>query len=355
MEKVKKLTVKLDVWKMKNAAAANIIVLTKIIQGGNVMLTRRKNALKCYRHEKPESIVNFYRDFDVWETIGERYLGEGRGKDWFGVEWIRMDAMRSMTEVPGQKKIESFENWREKVKMPDIASAYNWEAEAEKAMKSWDRTNKASYCMFLHGPFERLMLLMGFENMMYAFYDNPDEIKEFFKEMTEHKIKYLDILDQYFDFDIITFHDDWGSNQNMFLPPEMWEEFIRPYIKTICDYTHELGMFFEIHSDGYMQPLVEHLVEIGVDAVDPLQSCNDVQYLKDNFGKEIVLSGGFDSTGVLERPGATEAEIRAEIRRCIDAYGKDGNYVTMYPIIDPLVEAIVSDEIERYGKNYYLK
>lgn len=140
----------------------------------------------------------------------------------------------------------------------------------------------------------------------------------------------------------------------MFLLPDMWEEFISPYIKTLCDYTHELGMFFEIHSDGYMQPLVKHLVDIGVDAVEPLQSCNDVQYLKDTYGSQIVLSGGFDSAGVLERPGAAEEEIRAEIRRCIDAYDKGGNYVTMYPIIDPKVEAIVSDEIDRYGKNYYM-
>ena len=44
------------------------------------MLTRRENAFRCYRHEMPESIVNFYRDFDVWETIGERYLGEGTRK-----------------------------------------------------------------------------------------------------------------------------------------------------------------------------------------------------------------------------------------------------------------------------------
>ena len=135
---------------------------------------------------------------------------------------------------------------------------------------------------------------------------------------------------------MITFHDDWRSSQNIFLLPDMWEEFISPYIKTLCDYTHELGMFF------------------GVDAVEPLQSCNDVQYLKDTYGSQIVLSGGFDSAGVLERPGAAEEEIRAEIRRCIDAYDKGGNYVTMYPIIDPKVEAIVSDEIDRYGKNYYM-
>ena len=88
------------------------------------------------------------------------------------------------------------------------------------------------------------MSLMGFENAIFAFMDTPDEVHELFEAITEHKCRYLEILKTYFNFDIIAFHDDWGNNKNMFFSPDMWREFIKPYIQKVIDKTHELGNIF---------------------------------------------------------------------------------------------------------------
>ena len=58
---------------------------------------------------------------------------------------------------------------------------------------------------------------------------------------------------------------------------------------------------------------------------------------------------------MLERPGATEEEIRAEVRRTIDVMAPGGNFSTAIPIIDPKVIEIFSDEVSKYGKDYYKK
>lgn len=315
-------------------------------------MTPRENGLLAYQHKIPESVPNFFTDFDIWDSFGERYFGEGTGDDWFGVNWTAVPEMHSQTETPGQEEVEDLENWQDKIKLPDLDS-YDWEAIAAEATKNWDRENRLSFCMLLNGPFERMMSLMGFENAMYAFYDNPDEVHELFEAITEHKCRYLEILKKYFRFDIIAFHDDWGNNQNMFFPMDMWKEFIKPYIKKVIDKTHELGMIFEMHSCGYIKPTVEHLVEMGADAIDPLQYCNDVEELKEKYGGRILLNGGFHSQDVLEKPGATEEEIRAEVRRNIDALAPGGDFGSMCPIIDNNVAAIVADEIAKYGKDYY--
>lgn len=315
-------------------------------------MTPRENMLAAYRHETPEWVPNGFTDYDMWFSMGERYFGEGTGDDWFGVNWTHTPELNSQTETPGMIVAEDLEDWKEKITIPDL-EAYDWAAIAAEETKGWDRENRMSLCMFLEGPFERLMSLMGFENAVCAFYDTPDEIHEFFQALTEYKCKYLKIMKEYFGFDVIAYHDDWGNNQNMFFSMDMWREFIKPYIQKVIDCTHELGMIFEMHSCGYIKPTIPELVEMGIDAIQPLQYCNNVGEVKAEFGKKILLSGGFNTQGVLERPGASEEEIRAEVRRTIDSLAIDSGYCANVPIIDGKVFEIVSDEITKYGKDFY--
>ncbi|MCU6761125.1 methylcobalamin:coenzyme M methyltransferase [uncultured Roseburia sp.] len=315
-------------------------------------MTPRENLIRTYEHKLPAYVPNAFTDYDVWFAYGERYFGEGTGKDWFGVEWTYTPQLNSQTVTPGQEELEDLENWKEHITFPDLSS-YDWETIALEGTKNWDRTNRMSLCMFLNGPFERLMTLMGFENALCAFLETPDEVHEFFQALTEYKCEYLDILKKYFNFDIIVYHDDWGNNGNMFFSMDMWKEFLMPYIQKVIDHTHKLGMIFEMHSCGYIEPAIPYLAEMGIDALQPLQFCNDVATIKEKFGSKIVLNGAFDTQGVLERPGASEEEIRREVRRTIDVMAPGGNFSTAVPIIDPRVTAIVSDEIDHYGKAFY--
>ena len=317
-------------------------------------MTARENLLRAYRHEKPEWVPNGFTDLDIWDSFGERYFGEGSGDDWFGVNWTYTPELHSQTETPGQEEIDDLENWREKIQFPDL-EAYDWTQIAEEATANWDRTNRVSLCMLLNGPFERMMSLMGFENALCAFYEYPDEVHELFEAITEHKCKYIKILKKYFDFDIIAFHDDWGNNKNMFFSMDMWREFIKPCIQKVIDCTHEQGMIFEMHSCGYIKPTVGELVEMGIDSIQPLQYCNEVEDLKELYGDKILLSGGFNTQEVLERPGAAEDEIRMEVRRTLDTLAPQGGYCALVPIINDKVRNIVVNEVEKYGKSFYNK
>lgn len=317
-------------------------------------MTPRENLLLTYQHKLPESVPNGFTDYDVWFSYGERYFGKGTGKDWFGIDWTWTPELYSQTVTPGQKELEDLENWKEEIHFPDLES-FDWSTIASEATKNWDRKNHLSLCMFLNGPFERLMTIMGFENALCAFLETPDELHEFFQALTDYKCKYLKIMKKYFNFDVIAFHDDWGSNTNMFFSLDMWKEFLMPYISQIITCTHELDMLFEMHSCGYIAPVIPYLIDMGIDALQPLQYCNPVAEIKEKYGSKIVLNGGFNTQGVLERPGASEQEIRAEVRRTIDLMAPGGNFSTAIPIINPDVIKIFSDEVSRYGKNYYKK
>ena len=315
-------------------------------------MNARENMLRAYRHEVPEYVPNGFTDLDIMDSFGDRYFGEGTGDDWFGVNWTYTPELHSQTETPGQELVEDLEGWQEKIKMPDL-SAYDWETLAAKTTAGWDRENKVSLCMLLNGPFERMMSLMGFENALCAFYETPDEVKEFFAAVTEHKCRYIHILKKYYDLDIIAFHDDWGNNQNMFFSMEMWREFIKPCIQKVIDAVHAEGMIFEMHSCGYIRPTIPELVEMGIDSIQPLQYCNRAEEIKEQFGDRILLSGGFNTQEILERPQATPEEIRQEVRRTIDSLAANGGYCALVPIIDDRVREIVIDEVARYGKDFY--
>ena len=76
-------------------------------------MTPRENALLAYRHQPHPSVPNFFTDFDIWDSFGERYFGPGEGKDWFGVSWTHVPEMNSQTETPGQELLEDLEHWRD--------------------------------------------------------------------------------------------------------------------------------------------------------------------------------------------------------------------------------------------------
>jgi uroporphyrinogen decarboxylase len=92
---------------------------------------------------------------------------------------------------------------------------------------------------------------------------------------------------------------------------------------------------------------------MGADIWNPCQPCNDLADLKRRFGGRIAFGGGIDSQFVLNRPGVTTTEVRAEVRRRIDELPAGGGYIAApshnVPV-DPAIVAAMQDEIATYGR-----
>ena len=84
---------------------------------------------------------------------------------------------------------------------------------------------------------------------------------------------------------------------------------------------------------------------------------NDLKKIKETYGDKLIFAGAVD-TQVTDRPGATEEEIRAEVRRVIDTLGKGGGLMAsssvMFSIV-PKVDGIIDDEGKKYGNYATLK
>ena len=78
-------------------------------------------------------------------------------------------------------------------------------------MADIDRENKMLYTSSLSGFFERMHMLMGFENALCSLLTNPNETKEFLDAMTEFKCIELTKIKEYYNPAVLNFHDDYGT------------------------------------------------------------------------------------------------------------------------------------------------
>lgn len=289
-------------------------------------MTKREQLLEVYKHKNTGYVPCFFTDFDFSkpEAINER--PEQGGLDWFGVEWEFVPAVMAPMVKPGTQRLTDITKWREELVFPDL-DAVDWEAEAAKETANWDRENKISFMMLINGIFERTHALMGFEDALCAMYEEPEEYHALVDAITDYKVKVIEIIGTYFKPDVLSFHDDFGANDRMMMSVDLWREFFKEPLRRVIEAAHAQGIIYEHHSCGYIEPIFDELVELGIDAIDPLQITNPVRELKDKYQDRVTFVGGYNNQDVFDKPGVTEDEIRAEVVRTMEELAPGGSFV----------------------------
>lgn len=271
------------------------------------------------------------------------------GTDWFGCAWEYMEAAGAPAPDCSQHVLDDICDWREVVEFPDL-DAWDWERAAKlDGVDGVDRDESLVDVVVLIGLWERLHVLMGFEEALCALLEEPEEVGAFFDAMVEHKIKLIEKLAEHYQPDAITFHDDWGTQTGPFFSPETWRELIKPRQKRIIDAAHEHGIAFIQHSCGKYDDIIPDLPEIGVDVLQCMdindigaalvQTGDAMSYLVSVHSQEFFSD---DSAGVLTPDG-----VREKVRREFREWGASGRYA---PFIFPPAtwyEEIVLEEYER--------
>lgn len=289
-------------------------------------MTKREQLLEVYRHKNIGYVPCFFTDFDFSKPAAINERPEQGGLDWFGVEWEFVPAALAPMVKPGTQRLTDITKWREELVFPDL-DAVDWAAAAAEETAKWDRENKISYLMLINGIFERTHALMGFEDAMCAMYEEPEEYQALVEAITEYKLKVIDIIGTYYKPDVLCFHDDFGTNDSLMMSVEMWRKFFKEPLRRVIRRAHEHGIIYEHHSCGYIAPIFDELVELGIDAIDPLQPSNPVRELKDRYQDRVTFVGGFDTQNTFDKVGATEEEMRAEVARVYASLAPGGSYV----------------------------
>ena len=248
----------------------------------------------------------------------------GGGYDGFGVRWIT-PASGGGTPIPAPDEyvLEDICDWREKVKFPNL-DEFDWEADAKQFLGDADRSQVGINFGLGNGIFERLAALMGFEEALCAMVTDPEETDAFFTALTDWKIEFAKKIKKYYQPDSITYFDDIATERDLFMAPETYRKLIKPHHKRFAQTVLEMGIQPIYHCCGKAESVVEDMIDCGWAAWSSVQVSNDICALIEKYGDRFGFEGGFDFNGKPGRVDATDDEIRAEARRCLDTYGKYG-------------------------------
>jgi len=133
------------------------------------------------------------------------------------------------------------------------------------------------------------------------------------------------------------FGNDYGTQIDLMISPEMFSKFVMPYQKKISDCAKEFGLYTFLHSCGAVSKALPEIIAAGIDGLHPIQALAkgmDAESLARDYKDKLAFIGGVD-TQVLLVNGAPN-EIKAEVRRIKSLLGP--NF-----FVSPSHEAIMPD------------
>jgi len=129
---------------------------------------------------------------------------------------------------------------------------------------------------------------------------------------------------------VFTCGTDFGSQDSQFCSPETFHDLWLPHYKRMNDWIHQ-NTSWKIfkHSCGAIIPILPGLIEAGFDIINPVQinaKGMTSEFLKQEYGKDLVFWGGGIDTQKILPYGSPEQVYEHVIKQC-EFFGKDGGFV----------------------------
>jgi uroporphyrinogen decarboxylase len=124
--------------------------------------------------------------------------------------------------------------------------------------------------------------------------------------------------------------DDFGTQSGMMISPRMWRNLFKPRFKEVFSEFKAANpnVLIMYHCDGAVAPILDDLIEIGLDVFNPVQpnvAGHEPEALKSKFGSKLSFWGAVDQQYLL--PRGTAQEIEKDVAKKIQVLGAGGGYM----------------------------
>jgi uroporphyrinogen decarboxylase len=180
--------------------------------------------------------------------------------------------------------------------------------------------------------FDRAWMLRGMEQFLADLLLDPGFATALLEKVADVQFRrhacFLAEVGPYLD--VVMIADDMGVQRGPLIRPQLYRRLIKPihrrYVELIRRYT---GARIVVHACGSIADLVEDYIEIGVDALNPMQvraAGMAPESLVARFGGRMAFWGGIDTQSVL--PQGRPEEVRQAVRETLGVMGGcAGGYV----------------------------
>ena len=290
-------------------------------------LTPKENYLRTLEGKIPEYTPSFFDPY--MKPVTEELLTPNNlpdGKPFItslGVEYVASKELNNgAMPAPGKVVIDDITKWRDRLKIRDVTGR-DWESYYKKIEETVDRKNM---CLSIDGGdyFLTLVSLMGFENAMLAFYEEPEEVEALLTEISEFYLMVTKKQMEYLKPEIYILMDDDAAYRAPFYSVELYRKTVKPFHKKHADLALEHGCKIVRHDCGRSEQYIDDWLEMGVSAWNPFQTSNDCVGIKKKYGDRLTLEGGWDSLAV---PYMTDDELIAALDQYTETFLPGGRFV----------------------------
>ena len=292
------------------------------------MLTAKENMREVIRGGKPDRFVNQYEALKLavapsMMTSPSAQKGGPEVVNAWGVTnvWPEGTPGGFPVHTPDKIVVKDIEHWKDYVKVPSLEFPDELWNVCQGMLDAIDGEKAYKAIFIAPGMFEQCHHLCSIDQALLYYMTNPDEMHELIKAIWDYEMELAVKVCDRLHPDAIFHHDDWGSETNSFLRPEMFEEFFLEPYKEVYHYYKDHGVEIVVHhSDSYAANLVPDMIEMGIDVFQGCMETNNVPELIKKYGDKITFMGDIDNKDV-DFTGWTQADCEKAARRAMDRCG----------------------------------
>ena len=191
--------------------------------------------------------------------------------------------------------------------------------------------------------------LAGFEGLMMAIHTGPELVRRLVDLSVDVNLAMAKEVAKC-GADFVFTGDDYASAEQPFVSPQTFREFFYPGLKRVIGGFKDLGLPVIKHTDGDIMPLIDMIVDSGIDCLDPIDPMAglDIGAIKKKYGDRIALKGNVNCAHTLAFRSERDVveETKEVIRKAAAGGGlivsssnsihssvKPGNYLAMWNAI----------------------
>lgn len=202
------------------------------------------------------------------------------------------------------------------------------------------------------------MYVRGVEQILVDMMINQDIARAIFGRIagfyTEYARRTLEAAEG--NIDLFFTGDDFGTQDNLFMPVALWRNLLKAGFKNFIDLGHRHGCKVAHHTCGCVAPLVEELIDCKLDILNPLQPDTakmDYAAIKKKFGGRIGFHGAISIQKTM--PYGTPDDIRNEVKDRAKHLAPGGGFIfcTAHNIqADTAIENVIAlfDAYKKFGR-----
>jgi uroporphyrinogen decarboxylase len=166
-------------------------------------------------------------------------------------------------------------------------------AAVENAVQNY--SGQKAVIVHLNDVFSIPRYLMGMQGLIMAILREPELVRglvemsvtinlELAKEVAARGVK------------IVYTGDDYAYNKGPFMSPKHFRELFYPGLYRVMQGYKELGLHIIKHTDGNLWPIIDMIIDSGIDCLDPIdpQAGMDLGDVKARYGNRVALKGNVD-------------------------------------------------------------